>query len=41
MSGDVPHKSPGNEALVSPNLDTEKRNVSDAFSFALLLELDD
>ena len=38
--GDVPHKSPGNKALVSPNSDTQKRNVSDAFAFASFLELE-
>jgi hypothetical protein len=25
--GDVPHKSPGNKALVIPNSDTHKKNV--------------
>ncbi len=25
--GDVPHKSPGNKALVIPTSDTQKRNV--------------
>jgi hypothetical protein len=34
-------QSPGNnKALLSPNSDTKKRNVSDAFVFASFLELD-
>ena len=36
--GDVPHKSPGNKALMSPNSNTKK--VLDAFAFALFFELD-
>ena len=30
--GDVPHKSPGNKALVIPNSDTKKKRVA-AFAF--------
>ena len=38
--GDVPHKSPGNKALVIPNSDTQKKKLADAFAFTLFLELD-
>ncbi len=38
--GDVPHKSPGNKALVIPNSDTKKRKLADAFAFTPFLKLD-
>ncbi len=39
--GDVPHKSPGNKALVIWNLDTKKKKCFlDAFAFTSFLELD-
>ncbi len=38
--GDVPHKSPGNKALVIRNSDTQKKKRADAFAFTSFLELD-
>ncbi len=37
---DVPHKSPGNKALVILNSDTQKKKLADAFAFTPFLELD-
>ena len=39
--GDVPHKSPGNKALVVPNSDTHKKETFfRCFAFTSFLELD-
>ena len=39
--GDVPHKSPGNKALVVPNSDTQKKETFfRCFAFTSFLELD-
>ena len=39
--GEVPHKSPGNKALVVPNSDTQKKETFfRCFAFTSFLELD-